>query len=77
MLRYIIRRVLYMVPTVFGVIIITFLLFNVAGGDPAMLKLGKQATASSLEEYDIQRGLNKPLLWGFWGKTARLFTNRL
>jgi len=58
-----------MIPTIFGVIIITFLLFNVAGGDPAMLKLGKQANAKSLEEYDIQRGLNKPLLCGLWGKT--------
>jgi peptide/nickel transport system permease protein len=58
-----------MIPTVFGVIILTFILFNVAGGDPAMLKLGKQATAIELEEYDIQRGLNKPLFWGMWGKT--------
>jgi peptide/nickel transport system permease protein len=58
-----------MIPTVFGVIMLTFLLFNVAGGDTAMLKLGKQATARSLEEYDVQRGLDKPLFYGLWGKT--------
>jgi len=66
---YIIRRILYMIPTVLGVILVTFVLFNVAGGDPAMLKLGKQATAQRLEEYDVQRGYDKPLICGMWGKT--------
>ena len=42
MLRYILRRMLYMIPTILGVILITFILFNVAGGDPARLKLGQQ-----------------------------------
>ena len=69
MLRYIVRRTLYMIPTVFGVILVTFMLFNVAGGDPAMLKLGEKAKPASLEEYDIQRGYNKPLFFGLWGKT--------
>jgi peptide/nickel transport system permease protein len=67
--KYVIRRVLYMAPTVFGVVLITFFLFNVAGGDPSVMKLGKQATASSLEEYDIQRGYDKPLIAGNWGST--------
>lgn len=58
-----------MVPTIFGIIIITFLLFNVVGGDPALLKLGKQARAASLEAFDIQRGYDKPLFFGSWGKT--------
>ena len=69
MLKYIIRRVLYMVPTVFGVILITFILFNVAGGDPAAQRLGKQATPLDLEEYDRLRGFNKPLVFGWWGST--------
>jgi len=58
-----------MVPTVLGIIMITFLLFNLAGGDQAMKKLGKQATAKSMEEYDVQRGYDKPLLVGLWGHT--------
>jgi len=32
MLNYIFRRVLQMIPTVLGVILITFILFNVVGG---------------------------------------------
>lgn len=69
MLSYIIRRTLYMIPTVVGVIVITFVLFNIAGGDPAVMKLGKQATAAALQQYDLQRGLNKPLFFGKWGST--------
>ncbi|NLB56306.1 MAG: ABC transporter permease, partial [Lentisphaerae bacterium] len=69
MLKYILRRLLYLLPTVLGVILITFILFNAAGGDPAVVRLGQHASARSLEEYDEERGLNKPLLMGAWGKT--------
>ena len=69
MLKYIIRKVLYMIPTIFGVILITFLLFNVAGGDPSVQALGKNATPQSLEENDIERGYNKPTFVGNWSTT--------
>ena len=68
-MKYIIRRVLYMIPTILGVILITFVLFNIAGGDPGMMKLGKQANPKLLEDYDLQRGYDKPLIAGLWGKT--------
>ncbi len=62
MLRYILKRTLQMIPTVFGVILITFLLFNVVGGSPALQVLGPHAQAETLEQFDEQRGFNKPLL---------------
>lgn len=68
MLWYIIRRILYMIPTLFGIILITFILFNVIGDDPALTKLGKQVSAQRLEDFDIKRGYNKPLIAGLWGK---------
>jgi len=58
-----------MVPTLFGIILVTFLLFNVAGGDPAMMKLGKNASPRLLEDFDSQRGYDKPLVAGLWGMT--------
>lgn len=61
MLKYIARRMLQMIPTVLGVILITFILFNVAGGSPALKVLGPHAQADTLEEFDEQRGFNKPL----------------
>lgn len=69
MLRYITKRILQMIPTVFGVILITFLLFNVVGGSPALQVLGPHAQADTLESFDEQRGFNKPLFFGFETKT--------
>jgi peptide/nickel transport system permease protein len=58
-----------MVPTLLGVILITFFLFNVAGGSPAAAKLGKNVSPQALEEFDEQRGYNKPLFFGLWTET--------
>lgn len=65
MLRYIVRRMLQMIPTVFGVVLITFVLFNLVGGSPAMQVLGRHVSPQALEEFDEQRGFNKPLFFGF------------
>jgi peptide/nickel transport system permease protein len=72
MTRYILRRVLQMIPTVLGVILITFVLFNVVGGSPATMTLGKHVSPRALEEFDEQRGFNKPLFFGWWAKTRAL-----
>lgn len=69
MLRYVIRRVLQMIPTIFGIIVITFILFNVVGGSPAIMTLGKNVSPKAIEEFDEPRGFNKPLLFGLWTTT--------
>lgn len=58
-----------MIPTVFGVIVITFILFNIAGGSPASMTLGKNVSPKRLEEFDKQRGADKPLFFGHWTST--------
>jgi peptide/nickel transport system permease protein len=65
-IRYLFRRLLYLIPTVGGVILITFILFNMVGGSPAMVALGKNASPQALEEFDEERGFNRPLLVGWW-----------
>ncbi|MBI9020823.1 MAG: ABC transporter permease [Verrucomicrobia bacterium] len=64
MIRYIFRRTLQMIPTVLGVVLITFVLFNIAGGDLGKKVLGPHAQAETLEAFDEQRGFNKPLFFG-------------
>ena len=64
MLRYVFRRLLQTIPTVFGVVLLNFVLFNMIGESPALMVLGNKASAESLEEFDEARGFNKPLLWG-------------
>ncbi|NOX96473.1 MAG: ABC transporter permease [Nitrospirae bacterium] len=61
MLRYIIRRTLYIIPIVFGVALITFLLFHIAGGNPAEVLAGKHATEEVIKDIEHQLGFDKPL----------------
>lgn len=74
MIRYIGRRLLQMCPTVLGVIIITFVLFNLVGGSPAAMTLGQHVSAQRLEEFDEVRGFNKPVLFGWWSGTRAFAT---
>ena len=61
MLRYTIRRLLQLIPTLIGVTLLTFILFNVVGGSPAMLELGKNASAQAIAEYDKIHGYDLPV----------------
>jgi peptide/nickel transport system permease protein len=61
MLNYIIRRVAYMIPILFGITLFTFLLFNVVGGDPVLLMVGKHATPQTILELRHELGFDKPL----------------
>lgn len=61
MLKYILRRVLYMAPILFGVTLLTFLLFNVVGGDPAAQAAGRHASAEQIEVIRKELGLDRSL----------------
>lgn len=61
MWAYVIRRLLQAIPTVLGVTIIVFLLFNVVAEDPAETKLGPKATPEAKEALREELGLNRPL----------------
>jgi len=61
MTTYIIRRLLYTIPIVFGVLLLTFILFKVVPGDPAIQIAGKGASPQVIEEVRQEYGLSKPL----------------
>jgi peptide/nickel transport system permease protein len=64
-LAYIIRRVLYAIPIIVGVNLITFLLFFVVNtpDDMARMQLGaKRVTPEAIEKWKAERGYDKPLL---------------
>ena len=65
MTTYIIRRLLYTVPIVFGVLLLTFILFNVVGGDISAEIAGKAASEETIEEIRKERGFDKPLLLSY------------
>lgn len=60
MISYIIRRLLYLVPIVFGVILVTFLLFNIIQGDRAAMLAGKSATEETIQDIRHEYGWDKP-----------------
>ena len=74
MKEYIVRRLLLMVPTIFGAVTLIFLLMNILPGDIAMMILGEdtgQASPEQVARIREQLGLNRPLyvqyfswLWG-------------
>ena len=64
MLKYALRRVLEVVPTTFGILLLSFVLFNVVGGSPAEVVLGKNATADAVAAFNHKWGYDKPLVIG-------------
>ncbi len=66
MTQYIIRRLLYSLPLLMGVNILTFVLFFVVNspGDMARMQLGqKHVTEQSIANWKQQHGYDVPLLW--------------
>ena len=62
MLRYAVRRLLELIPTTLGILLLTFVLFNVVGGSSAQVVLGKNATKASIEAFNKRYGYDKPLI---------------
>jgi peptide/nickel transport system permease protein len=74
MLSYLLRRVLQMIPTVAGVILLVFFLFKYFGGDPAEILGGLQATAEQVESIRSQLGLNRPVWEQLWLFVTKVVT---
>jgi ABC-type dipeptide/oligopeptide/nickel transport system permease component len=61
MLRFIIKRLLLGIPTLFAVLTIIFLLMRVVPGDPAYAVLGDYATDDAVNALRQQMGLDEPI----------------
>jgi peptide/nickel transport system permease protein len=89
MLAYLIRRLLYAIPILLGVNLLTFALFFVVNSpdDMARMQLGvKRVTPEAITRWKAERGYDKPLFWNsdaagvsqatdtvFYQKSARMF----
>ncbi len=61
MLSYILRRLLYTIPVVWGVVTVVFILINVVPGDPARLMLGQRGDPATLAKIRADMGLDLPI----------------
>jgi dipeptide transport system permease protein len=66
MLSMILRRLVLAVPSLIGVVIVTFLLTRALPGDPAAYFAGPAATKEAVEQVRVKLGLDKPLLVQFF-----------
>jgi len=61
MLRYILKRILMLIPVLIGVSIIVFLIMRVFSPDPAPIVLGQHATQETIDAWRQANGLNDPV----------------
>lgn len=62
MIRYILRRTLFLIPVMLGVSFIVFSLIHFTPGDAAMVILGESAPPEAIEALRVEMGLNDPFL---------------
>ena len=60
--RFVLYRPLQLVPVLFGISVITFVLIHAIPGDPARLLLGARATAEAIAAIRKQFGLDQPVI---------------
>jgi peptide/nickel transport system permease protein len=61
MLRYLIRRLVQLVPTILLILVFNFLIIRLAPGDPARAMAGEMASQENVEALRLAWGLNKPI----------------
>jgi peptide/nickel transport system permease protein len=66
MLRFIIRRLLLLLPILLGVSILIFIWIRLLPGGPAQGLLGERATPQSIAQINRQFGLNRPIYVQYW-----------
>ncbi len=80
MSAYLLRRVLYAIPILIGVNLLTFVLFFVVNSpdDMARMHLGvKRVTPAAIEEWKRERGYDRPLLYNERGEGLARFTDTI
>lgn len=61
MVKYILKRILYVIPVMFGVLIIVFALKSIMPGDPVDMILSSDASAEERQAKREELGLDKPI----------------
>lgn len=74
MYKYILRRLLMMIPVLLGVLLIVFLIIEITPGDPAKIMLGESATDEAIESLREEMGLNDPFITRFFNYVKGVVT---
>jgi peptide/nickel transport system permease protein len=74
MLRFVVRRLLLLVPILIGLSILVFLWIRALPGSPATALLGERATPEAIAAINEQYGLNEPIYKQYWKYVAQVGT---
>ena len=72
--RYIIKRLLFLIPTVLGVSLIIYIVMNITPGNPGRMILGPNATAAEVEAMNDELGYNDPVLVRWFNYLKNIIT---
>ena len=65
MSQFLLRRLILLIPVIFGITFVTFALARILPGDPCYAALGERATEEQCNDYREREGLNDPILVQF------------
>lgn len=77
MIKYILKRIIQVIPVLLGVSIIVFLMLSLSPGDPARLALGMNAKPEQIEAFNHENGLDQPVLVQYVNYMKGLVTGNL
>ncbi len=66
MLRFVVRRLILLIPILLGLSILVFLWIRALPGGPAQALLGERATEQAIEQIEREYGLDKPIYVQYW-----------
>jgi peptide/nickel transport system permease protein len=72
--RYLLQRILSMIPVLFGVALFIFIVLHIAPGDPVREMLGMNAAPEDYEKLRNELGLNDPLIVQFFSYIGGILT---
>lgn len=75
MYRYILKRILYVIPVLLGVTVIVFSLMYIAPGNPAAIMLGMEATPEGIEQLSHELGIDQPYIIQLINYAKKVFLN--
>ncbi|MBQ9685609.1 MAG: ABC transporter permease [Oscillospiraceae bacterium] len=73
MIKYILKRILYLIPVMLLVTLIVFFLMSITKGDPARIVLGESASVEEVEAMRESMGLNDPFFIRYLRYVQNLF----
>ena len=76
MLRFVVRRLLLLVPILLGLSILVFIFIRALPGSPATALLGERATPEAVAQIREQYGLDDPIYVQYWRYLETTVTDR-